>query len=158
VTPFALQSDSAIRSSVSRAAAAMGWEAGQDVSRTEARAKVPQKVTPWKNDLAESKPFIEIFARHRVTPCEAIPDPLARPTLAIAHAPSFSASPLHTHSATFPRTSPSGSSSPQYLPIDFPVLSGYKVSTSCCPAANGTLRGPQKEVGVVGLTHIPGAD
>jgi hypothetical protein len=69
VTPSALQSDFV------RNAAEMGWEAAPDVSPTEAHAKVPQKVTPWKNHLAETKPFIGIIARHGVSPCEAITDP-----------------------------------------------------------------------------------
>jgi hypothetical protein len=30
---------------------------------------VPQKVTPWKNDLVETKPHIGIIARPPVTPC-----------------------------------------------------------------------------------------
>jgi hypothetical protein len=54
--------------------AATGWEICADVSRTEAHAKVPQKVTPWKNHLAETKPPIGIFARPPVSPCKAIPD------------------------------------------------------------------------------------
>jgi hypothetical protein len=54
----------------------MRWEAGADILPTESRAKVPQKVTPWKNYLAETKPHIGIIARHAVSPCETIPNPL----------------------------------------------------------------------------------
>jgi hypothetical protein len=75
VTPSSLQSDFAMRASVSRAAAAMGWEICADVSRKEAQAKVPQKVTPWKNDLAETKPHIGIIARHGVTPWRSQSEP-----------------------------------------------------------------------------------
>jgi hypothetical protein len=69
VTLSALQCDSAIRASAARTAAAVRRDAGADVSRTEARAKVPQKVTPWKNYLAEKTPLIGIIARHGVSPC-----------------------------------------------------------------------------------------
>ena len=44
-------------------------------SRAGAHAKEPQKVTPCKNYLAETRPFTGIFARPGVSPCEAIPDP-----------------------------------------------------------------------------------
>jgi hypothetical protein len=63
VTPSALQRDFV------RKAADMRWEAVPGVSRTKARAKVPQKVTPWKNHLAEIKPHIGNIARHSVSPC-----------------------------------------------------------------------------------------
>jgi hypothetical protein len=38
-------------------------------SSAEAHSKVAQKVTPWKNYLAETKRPNENFARHGVTPC-----------------------------------------------------------------------------------------
>ena len=69
VTPSALQSDSAMRASASRAAADIGWEAAPDVSRTEVHVEEAQKVTPWKNYLAETKPPTGFFARQPVTPC-----------------------------------------------------------------------------------------
>ncbi len=72
VTPSALQSDSAIRASASWVAADTGWETGADFPRTAVHVEEPQKVTPWKNDLAETKPLIGFFARPPVTPCEAI--------------------------------------------------------------------------------------
>ena len=122
------------------------------------RAKDAQKVSPCKNYLAEKKPLIGFLARPPVSPCGGALEPFARPTFAIAKAWSFWAAPLLLHSATVPRTSPSAGSSPQYLPIDFPVLSGYKGSTSCCPASNGSLRVHKKEVGVVGWPHLRGAD
>jgi hypothetical protein len=69
VTPSALQSDFA------RNAAAMRWEEGSDVSRTKAHAEDAQKVTPWKNYVAEYKSLIGIIARHSVSPCKAILNP-----------------------------------------------------------------------------------
>jgi hypothetical protein len=60
---------SAMQSDFVRNAAAMRWEEGPDVSPTEAHPKVPQKVTPWKNDLIETKRPTGFFARPPVTPC-----------------------------------------------------------------------------------------
>ncbi len=40
-----------------------------------AHSKEAQKMTPCKNYLAETKPAAGFFARPRVTPCDAIPDP-----------------------------------------------------------------------------------
>jgi hypothetical protein len=75
VTPSAWFSDSVIRASVSRAAADIGRVPGPDVPRTEVNAKEPQKVTPWKNYLAESKSLIGNIARHSVTPCGSRSEP-----------------------------------------------------------------------------------
>ena len=41
----------------------------------EVHVEVAQKVTPWKNHLAETTPPIGNFARPPVTPCHAIPGP-----------------------------------------------------------------------------------
>ena len=40
-----------------------------------AHSKEAQKVTPCKNYPAETKPPAGFFARPRVSPCDAIPDP-----------------------------------------------------------------------------------
>ena len=81
VTPSALQSDSATRASASRAAAHIGCVSGADASRTEVHSKVPQKVTPWKNHLVETKSLIGIYARQPVTPCRGQFEPSFCPTL-----------------------------------------------------------------------------
>ncbi len=67
VTPSALQSDFAIRASAPRA--------GANVPRTEVHSKVPQKVTPWKNYVAETKSLTENFARQPVSPCRSQSEP-----------------------------------------------------------------------------------
>ncbi len=43
------------------------------------RAKEAQKMTPCKNDPVETKPDIAAGARPRVTPCDAVSQPVARP-------------------------------------------------------------------------------
>ncbi len=48
----------------------------------EVHAEEAQKVTPCKNDPAETKPDIAADARPPVTPCRAVSQPLARPLFA----------------------------------------------------------------------------
>ncbi len=49
------------------------------ISAAVAHPKEPQKVTPWKNYLVETKSPTGLFARPPVTPCEALPPSPARP-------------------------------------------------------------------------------
>jgi hypothetical protein len=43
-------------------------------------SKDAQKVTPWKNYLAETKPFIGIIARHGVSPCQGTLEHAVQPS------------------------------------------------------------------------------
>ena len=52
-------------------AATEGWPEGAAVSRAKVHSKVPQKVTPWKNHVVETKPLIGNYARQPVTPCRS---------------------------------------------------------------------------------------
>ena len=113
-------------------------------------SKVPKKVTPWKNHLAETKPLIGIYARQPVSPCRAQSEPsfcLAPRAPASGAANSRRAQSPETPQRILPALAPSDSSPfPRAFPPrrirTFLLCTDWQAQFACHRrAAEGTITG-----------------